>query len=77
MLKILKPFLKSLLPPPPPPPAQLQATAELDENKNLALSHQQETVNHEQNITKAKQLALNEPIIVANVIKEWVSDNER
>ncbi|MBK7353905.1 MAG: flagellar M-ring protein FliF [Nitrosomonas sp.] len=77
LLKILKPFLKSLLPPPPPPPAQLQATAELDENKNLALSHQQETVNHEQNITKAKQLALNEPIIVANVIKEWVSDNER
>ena len=77
LLKILKPFLKSLLPPPPPPPAPLQAATALEENKNLALSHQEETVNHEQNITKAKQLALNEPIIVANVIKEWVSDNER
>ena len=78
LLKILKPFLKTLLPPPPPPPpAPLQATAALEESNNLALSHQQEMANHEQNITKAKQLALNEPIIVANVIKEWVSDNER
>lgn len=76
LLKILKPFLKSLLPP-PPPPAKPQATAALEESKNLALNHQQEMINHEQNITKAKQLALNEPIIVANVIKEWVSDNER
>lgn len=78
LLKILKPFLKTLLPPPPPPPpAPLQATAGLEESNNLALSHQQEVVSHEQNITRAKQLALNEPIIVANVIKEWVSDNER
>ncbi len=78
LLKILKPFLKTLLPPPPPPPpAPLQATAGLEESNNLALGHQQEVVSHEQNITRAKQLALNEPIIVANVIKEWVSDNER
>lgn len=76
LLKILKPFLKNLLPP-PPPPAKPQATTALGESKNLALNHQQEMINHEQNITKAKQLALNEPIIVANVIKEWVSDNER
>ena len=76
LLKILKPFLKNLLPP-PPPPAKPQETTALGESKNLALNHQQEMINHEQNITKAKQLALNEPIIVANVIKEWVSDNER
>ncbi len=76
LLKILKPFLKNLLPP-PPPPEKPQATTALGESKNLALNHQQEMINHEQNITKAKQLALNEPIIVANVIKEWVSDNER
>lgn len=78
LLKILKPFLKTLLPPPPPPPpAPPQATVALEDSNNLALSHQQEVVSHEQNITRAKQLALNEPIIVANVIKEWVSDNER
>ena len=77
LLKILKPFLKNLLPPPPPPPATSQANNALEENKNLALDHQPEVVSHEQNMMKAKQLAKNEPIIVANVIKEWVSDNER
>lgn len=74
--KILRPFLRALLPPPPPP-----TIAELTDQEKKELEAQEvETVKImtlEQNLEKARQLAVNEPAIVANVVKGWIAGNER
>lgn len=98
LLKVLRPFLKSLAPPAPVPSlpegaqgegknAEQSALAEdgtpilntLAEDEMLELeqsadqSKKQEIF--ERSLKKAKQLALDEPVIVANVVKEWVAQN--
>jgi flagellar M-ring protein FliF len=88
LLKVLRPFLKSLAPPAAVPSLLEEAQAEnekepvaknntLNEDEILALT---ESANHQKkqevfgkNLEKAKQLALNEPVIVANIVKEWVA----
>lgn len=98
LLKVLRPFLKSLAPPPPVPSlpdnaqhndetSQQNALAEdgtpiLDaqtDDEALALQQSAEQIaiqeSFEQNLQRAKQLALEEPVIVANIVKEWVADN--
>ncbi len=98
LLKVLRPFLKSLAPPAPVPslPNNTKTGNEtskqnaLRENGTQALNTQldDETLALEQsasqakkqeifehNLQKAKQLAMDEPVIVANVVKEWVTSN--
>ncbi|TXI29842.1 MAG: flagellar basal body M-ring protein FliF [Nitrosomonas oligotropha] len=83
LLKILKPFLKSLAPPPPPPAEQAklpgetaaaalgQLPGQVDE---AAIQAIQKSI-FDENLKRAKQLALDEPAIVANVVKDWMVKN--
>lgn len=83
LLKILKPFLKSLTPPAslPPPAEQGQLTdgsaaagqlpGKVDE---AAIQAIQKSI-FDENLKRAKQLALDEPAIVANVVKDWMGKN--
>ena len=82
LLKILKPFLKSLAPPPPLPPVeqeklpgegavQGQLPGQVDE---AAIQAIQKSI-FDENLKRAKQLALDEPAIVANVVKDWMTKN--
>ncbi|OQW85290.1 MAG: flagellar M-ring protein FliF [Proteobacteria bacterium ST_bin16] len=83
LLKILKPFLKSLTPPAPlPPPAEQgqltdgsavagQLPGQVDE---AAIQAIQKSI-FDENLKRAKQLALDEPAIVANVVKDWMGKN--
>ena len=73
--KILRPFLKTLLPPPPPPIPALANEAEIKQDTTVSLT-KIKALTLEENLVKAKQLAVNEPAIVANVVKEWVAGNE-
>ena len=98
LLKVLRPFLKSLVPPAPVPSlpgnAQVgnqtskqnalgkngtQALNTQPEDQTLALEQSvnqaKKQENFNQNLQKAKQLAIDEPVIVANVVKEWVTSN--
>ncbi|WP_292994683.1 flagellar basal-body MS-ring/collar protein FliF [Nitrosomonas sp.] len=81
LLKILRPFLKSLTQPPPPPPVEPEklsgeaALGQLSEHGDgAALQAIQKSI-FDENLKKAKQLAVDEPAIVANVVKEWISKN--
>lgn len=83
LLKILKPFLKSLTPPAalPPPVEQGQLTdgsaaaGQLPEQVDeVAIQAIQKSI-FEENLKRAKQLALDEPAIVANVVKDWMGKN--
>lgn len=83
LLKILKPFLKSLTPsaslPSPAEQGQLtdgsaaagQLTGQVDE---AAIQAIQKSI-FDENLKRAKQLALDEPAIVANVVKDWMGKN--
>ncbi|HNP26177.1 MAG TPA: flagellar basal-body MS-ring/collar protein FliF, partial [Nitrosomonas sp.] len=91
LLKILRPFLKSLA---HNPELKEKKLAELSNGAAVDASGQPmklaedgtpllnqsstEEVRKEafgKNLQKAKQLAMDEPAIVANVVKEWVNDN--
>lgn len=79
LLKILRPFLKSLAPPPAPAlPEKVSNEATLaqlpGQMDGTALQAIQKSI-FDENLKKAKQLAMDEPAIVANVVKEWVSKN--
>ncbi len=87
LLKVLRPFLRSLIPPAPAPslPDATHAESEtvtqraLDEEEMLALEQATDQFKKQevfgQHLEKAKQLALNEPVIVANIVKEWVAQS--
>lgn len=75
--KIFRPFVKNLLPPPPPPVTALVVEQD-DENteEEEAKLEMARTMTLEQNLGRARLLAMSEPAIVANVVKEWVSSDE-
>ena len=87
LLKVLRPFLRSLIPPAPAPSLPVATHAEsetvtqraLDEEEMLALEQATDQFKKQevfgQHLEKAKQLALNEPVIVANIVKEWVAQS--
>lgn len=79
LLKILRPFLKSLTQLPPPAlPAKLAGEATLNQLPEQMDGTTIQTIEKsvfEENLKKAKQLAMDEPAIVASVVKEWVSKN--
>lgn len=80
LLKILRPFLKSLAPPPPVPALteKMSGEAGLDQlpehRDGTAMQAIQKSL-FEENLKKAKQLAIDEPAIVANVVKDWITKN--
>jgi len=74
--KIFRPFLRNLLPPPPPAPVPALTAGENTEQDEAEVSTVK-VMTLEQNLEKARLLAASEPAIVANVVKEWISDNER
>lgn len=69
--KILRPFLKTLLPPPPPTRALTHAESESAQSAPAV-----RVVTLEENLQQARLLAVQEPAIVANVVKGWVAGNE-
>lgn len=75
--KIFRPFLRNLLPPPPPAPVPALTAGENTEQDEAEEVSTVKMMTLEQNLEKARLLAANEPAIVANVVKEWISDNER
>jgi len=86
LLKILRPFLKSLMPPPVPAlPGSVAGEAivgQLAENIEEKRAKEQKVLEetlqkreYEENLKKAKQIAVDQPAIVASVVKEWVSGN--
>lgn len=84
LLKILRPFLKSLAPPPPVPalPEQTVGAVEGESLEQLpeqvdgtAMQQALQKSIFEENLKRAKQLALDEPAIVANVVKDWIAKN--
>lgn len=80
LLKIFRPFLKSLAPQPPVPalPEKISGEAGLDQLPEhvdgIAIQAIQKSM-FEENLKKAKQLAIAEPAIVANVVKDWITKN--
>lgn len=81
LLKILRPFLRSLTQPPVPAlPGQVSGDATLDQlsdhhMEQKAIQRSEQKNEFDENLKRAKQLAVDEPAIVANVVKEWVSKN--
>ena len=79
LLKIVRPSLKNLtqgLPPALPtnasdPAVSGQLSGQMDD---IALQAVQKVI-FDENLKRAKQLAINEPAIVANVVKDWVTKN--
>lgn len=78
LLKIIRPSLRNLtqtLPPALPNSASDtvpgQLSAQMDD---IALQAVQRAI-FDENLKRAKKLAINEPAIVANVVKDWVSKN--
>jgi flagellar M-ring protein FliF len=86
LLKILRPFLRSLMPPavpalPGPAVGEVvvgQLAESIEEKRAMeqrALEETMQKQEYEENLKKAKQLAVDQPAIVASVVKEWVSGN--
>ena len=84
LLKILRPFLKSLAPP-PPVPALTDNTTQVavdgaaleqlpEQTDGTAMQAIQKSM-FDENLKRAKQLAMDEPAIVANVVKDWIVKN--
>jgi len=81
LLKILKPFLKSLTPPPLPAveqeklPGGTAIQGRLPGQVEEAADQAIQKLSFDENLKRAKQLALDEPAIVANVVKDWMAKN--
>lgn len=80
LLKVLRPFLKNLTQLTAPVPALPDKTPDNDEKTpapSQSLIKTKDKSVFRQNLQIAKQLATEEPAIVANVVKDWVSSNGR
>lgn len=85
LLKILRPFLKSLAPPPPVPALTDNTTQVASDGTTLeqlpgqtdgtAMQQAIQKSMFDENLKRAKQLAMDEPAIVANVVKDWIVKN--
>lgn len=73
VLGVLRPLLKNLAEARPAPALPEGAV----EGEATVTARRQSVAGYEQNLQMAKQLANQEPKIVANVVKEWVSGDER
>ncbi len=64
VFKILMPILRQLATPPPPPPMQEMPVG--------GMAPTRATMEYKDNLQAARQIAQQDPKIVANVVKEWV-----
>jgi flagellar M-ring protein FliF len=64
VFKILMPILRQLATPPPPPP--------MPEMPVGGMAPTRATMEYKDNLQAARQIAQQDPKIVANVVKEWV-----
>ncbi len=82
LLKVLRPFLRNVIQPQPAIPAlppeipDNEEVLALEQSLDKSENKLEDKSNYEQNLQMAKQLATNEPAVVANVIKNWVSSND-
>lgn len=79
--KFLRPMFDKLMTPAVHPVSEGEADFDTDdEGSHVNLSHHDEAARHEanyhNNLEKAKQLAKDNPKVVANVIKTWINGNE-
>ncbi|TFW30185.1 flagellar basal body M-ring protein FliF [Massilia arenosa] len=85
--RILRPMLKPIfrkldeiadVPPPPPPPPEPDPEDERQEaiKSQLEEMEAQQAAGYRENLQMAKNLAKEDPRIVANVVKAWVGSNE-
>jgi flagellar M-ring protein FliF len=75
VLGVLRPMLKRLNEPPPPSPAPLLAESSADEALQSIPAPPQasQLSHHDQRLALARQLARDDPKMVASVIKQWVN----
>lgn len=74
LLGVLRPMLKNLL---QARPAAAPALSQAMQNDQTAALRNQINLSYEQQLVAAKQLAQQEPKLVANVVKDWMSGNEQ
>ena len=78
IFKVIRPLLQTMLPPPPPPPAPLEITKGQhvdivdDEGESAPMSESQAL---DQRIEEVRAMAQQDPMAVANIIKEWIGAN--
>jgi len=69
VFKVLRPLLKELSTPPPPPPPMVQNA----EGEGFVIAP---TLGYEERLRSVKDLARQEPKVVATVVKDWIGGNE-
>jgi flagellar M-ring protein FliF len=69
VFKVLRPLLRELSTPPPPPPPMARNA----EGEGFAIAP---TLGYEERLRSVKELAKQEPKVVATVVKDWIGGNE-
>jgi flagellar M-ring protein FliF len=77
VLKVLRPMARNLATPPAAPPVELLPAAQDTEAALAAPQQAQHGDRYENNLRNARQLAKQDPKIVAHVVKDWVAGNEQ
>lgn len=76
-LRLLKPMVKTLMEPPAlPAPTQAGAGLEPKFSADGTMALPQGQSNYQDNLNRAQKLASEDPRVVANIVKTWVSSNE-
>ncbi len=80
IFKVIRPLLQTMLPPPPPPPAPLEVAKgqhidTVDEEGGAGESPMSESQLLDMRIEEVRAMAQQDPMAVANIIKEWMGAN--
>jgi flagellar M-ring protein FliF len=60
----------------PPPPELAETSDDEDEPPIVSMKPNPQISKHEQNLVVARQLAIDDPRLVASVVKQWVAGRE-
>ncbi|WON73607.1 flagellar basal-body MS-ring/collar protein FliF [Nitrosospira sp. Is2] len=74
VLGVLRPSLKRMNQ--PPPPLLAESADDQDEPPMMTMKPNPQISKHEQNLAVARQLAKDDPKLVASVVKQWVAGRE-
>ena len=74
MLKIVLPLVKTMLEPPPQARQKLGSNVDIVDEEG-APAEQKAVNSFEQRITQARDMAQQDPKVVANIIKDWTGAN--
>jgi flagellar M-ring protein FliF len=78
LLGVVRPLLKTMLPPPPEPRARVGSKIDVvDEKRRRTVQEHVPTAAEllEKKLAEARELAQQDPRLVANIIKEWTGAN--